>query len=535
MSETEKSGGNAKVKINGVKIKSLREARGKSQEGVKKELRNRHGLKINERTIRRIESGEQRSATLVVVNAVAQVLNVEVSEITFVEDEIPNTVGNLVKSAGHLADFEMLNESDDDPDGYIEINVRLRVRKSSLTKKELASVNVVKEGLRRREGSLKFLRLGIEARSADLLEISLLLSRQRNCQSEDPELDCSKTLQEQLNNGESLLSGLNSVIDRLELGTVEENGERVEESSTSSSSRLELSRLGKSVDLSDANTCLSSMRELARTVAGHWHDEEISQSLTLYKNLGRRRAQLLLLDRITWNHWPEALRKQVTDDVAVRLKGSFQFVEHRGFERAGQSHCIAIFLHSRTGISFHLIPGEKNIGALLVARTPVSREQWLQGLGEEVDEIEELEQAQTSCTFEEVKSWFDSVGDGLRLPTSKEWEYLCRAGSADSYYWGAQFSEDHCWFSDNSDGRAMPVNRHWLENQFNSFGLVDTLGNVEELCLDDDQWLCKGGSYLSRPTQISADQDHSFRKAKRPFIGFRPVVSLCDIDLVDVE
>ncbi|MCX6910579.1 MAG: SUMF1/EgtB/PvdO family nonheme iron enzyme [Verrucomicrobia bacterium] len=79
------------------------------------------------------------------------------------------------------------------------------------------------------------------------------------------------------------------------------------------------------------------------------------------------------------------------------------------------------------------------------------------------------------------------AGYRVRLPTEKEWEYACRAGTQTKFWWGD--TEDGGTDRLNRVGTAdgfmhlSPVDRYGDRGR-NNFGLADMLGNVREWCLD---------------------------------------------------
>jgi len=80
------------------------------------------------------------------------------------------------------------------------------------------------------------------------------------------------------------------------------------------------------------------------------------------------------------------------------------------------------------------------------------------------------------------------TGEGYRLPTEAEWEYVCRGGTTTAYYWGDTMNGDYCWFRDNSGtGYGGPgyENHHNVGLKLpNEFELYDMSGNVYEWCSD---------------------------------------------------
>lgn len=69
-----------------------------------------------------------------------------------------------------------------------------------------------------------------------------------------------------------------------------------------------------------------------------------------------------------------------------------------------------------------------------------------------------------------------------RLPSEAEWEYACRAGSADRFCFGNDERRlaDYAWFARNSKKQASAV----AGRKPNAWGLYDMHGNVQEWCLD---------------------------------------------------
>jgi len=85
--------------------------------------------------------------------------------------------------------------------------------------------------------------------------------------------------------------------------------------------------------------------------------------------------------------------------------------------------------------------------------------------------------AMTFCKWLSKKT-----GKQYRLPTEAEWEYACRAGSTNAFYFGSdpRKLKEYAWYIDSSDGETCAVGK----KKPNAWGLYDMLGNVREWVSD---------------------------------------------------
>lgn len=137
------------------------------------------------------------------------------------------------------------------------------------------------------------------------------------------------------------------------------------------------------------------------------------------------------------------------------------------------------------------IPGR----SFKMGKYEVTQAQWQAVMGENPSIFGDLNPVETvswdDCRkfLEKLNSMPEVKASGLtfRLPTEKEWEYACRAGSTGDYCKladGTEITSDTlgevAWYRDNSDYKTHPVG----QKKPNAFGLYDMHGNVQEWCED---------------------------------------------------
>ena len=132
--------------------------------------------------------------------------------------------------------------------------------------------------------------------------------------------------------------------------------------------------------------------------------------------------------------------------------------------------------------------------------------------------------------------------DGFRLPSSDEWEYACKAGTATKYYWGdtTDFSVINQYSVSNKDFDEKNKDKYYGTERVgskkpNAWGLYDMSGNVSEWCFD---WhpeykgyhrIVHGGNWYPDETfalLMSGKADYSQPHIGKNTIGFRVVKKL---------
>ncbi len=123
--------------------------------------------------------------------------------------------------------------------------------------------------------------------------------------------------------------------------------------------------------------------------------------------------------------------------------------------------------------------------------------------------------AMTQHAANKYCQWLSAkTGQFYRLPTEAEWEYACRAGTTNTYFFGDTASKlgEYAWFEQNSDFKYQKVGR----KRPNPWGLYDMYGNVVEWVLDQYapdyyQQSAKSGTVTDPWNRATKPYPHSVR------------------------
>ena len=102
------------------------------------------------------------------------------------------------------------------------------------------------------------------------------------------------------------------------------------------------------------------------------------------------------------------------------------------------------------------------------------------------------------------------TGVNYRLPTEDEWEYACRAGSTNAYYWKESnpidSAKNYAWFAQNSATDDFDQTMHAIGLlKPNAFGIFDMAGNIAEWCVKIDKNgpnVVRGGSFMHPVSEL---------------------------------
>lgn len=270
----------------------------------------------------------------------------------------------------------------------------------------------------------------------------------------------------------------------------------------------------------------------------------------------------LISDFDDWNKASDAERlAEVEFLMQYQLKEQFDFLGFKRFRCNRNSNVIARFFHRETRMNFHLIPGgffypgatEEQLAIWGITNDELASESYIDmPIKLEVMPFLMAEYLLTEYAwkkFSDVKLFWNFGDDypvngvelvdihnwceksGLMVPTELQWEYACRAGSKDFFYWGNEPSNRYAWVDNNCEfdleasqernGILPPpsifkkvwrvIKRDILKKQGeyhtftavdqklpNAFGLLGMLGNLLEYVSEDRapySWRCDGSNY----------------------------------------
>lgn len=262
------------------------------------------------------------------------------------------------------------------------------------------------------------------------------------------------------------------------------------------------------------------------------------------------------------------LRKKTKHKIKMQKKiAGFLCLGWRTYSCNNNSYRVLEYKHRQTGIEFIKIPtgtfqmgavgkyDEKpihqvNISSFLMAKYEITKAMWQKTMKSTPwsgqNNVEEGDDyAATHINWNKADEFCKK--QGMRLPTEAEWEYACRSGSVNTYYWGNAIDHRYIWLYSNTYQAGKRYAHKVGQKLPNAFGLYDMSGNVRELCSD---WYDKSyysRSSISNPTGPKEGLLRSFRggawnsprenccsvtrysakpDARLDNLGFRPCVSL---------
>ncbi len=158
---------------------------------------------------------------------------------------------------------------------------------------------------------------------------------------------------------------------------------------------------------------------------------------------------------------------------------------------------LPIYLHKKTKMEFVLLPStsftmgseqgdsdeiptrQMTLPAFLISRHAVVQRVWRKVMRNNPSLFRGAEYPVENVTWNEAQLFCKRTE--LMLPTEAQWEYACKAGNDNDYYWGNKEEfENYAWCMESANNTTYAVGQKGA----NAFGLHDMAGNVWEWCLD---------------------------------------------------
>lgn len=249
---------------------------------------------------------------------------------------------------------------------------------------------------------------------------------------------------------------------------------------------------------------------------------------------------------------PRYLEIKIDDDTSIKLvlipAGTFRMGSpETEFER---SECEQLENRHRVKISRPFYLG----------KYPVTQSQWQSVMGKNPSCFKGANLPVETVSWDDAMLYCEELnqmtGLSFRLPTEAQWEYACRAGSANAFCFGDDQTKlcEYAWFANNTGNESLVASQvhDWIrlcanecrthpvgEKKPNAWGLHDMHGNVWEWCSDVFGYYTNHG--LTDPENLSPPSDricrggawsteaHQCRSAKRGWLN--PQLRHCNYGL----
>lgn len=262
----------------------------------------------------------------------------------------------------------------------------------------------------------------------------------------------------------------------------------------------------------------------------------------------------LLNERTVWNAAnTDAQQQAITALLAANptLQNQFEYLGLQQFHCAQISNTVAVFRHLRSDMVLHLVPGEQKfcpglsaeqaqavvdqfgmnslvvesnevvlylgysirISPFLISRYLVTERVWALANGASLPAYFGADCAADAVHRHHAVAAAAELG--LTLPSEMQWEYACKAGSNQIFYWGDAPDLAMALTEDNTDfSRGYRSLTAEEQKPGNAFGLLGMIGNLSEWVADDYNHrnsLSNNGPFAptQRPYSLGHGPEHS--------------------------